>query len=275
MLSKLEKITTGKAKLSQAFELSRPTLQLGGVAATDPRFAVAAVGAGIRVLEPNHTAISCARAIDGRTSMRAAYEHKHELEFDLVLEVVRTIRRVIPEHTFIICAAPGTFDEVKPRFEAWQAEELSEAGVDGLFIEKDEYREVERLAHIAHGAGLITQAAFQLRSKDEKTAVISIDDTEGARGAARRLKDIGVDIVGLRFSGIFNSLSAGEIAPQELECLSILVSEVPDANMVYAGVNANNLPAIAETGVRMVGLASAVDDLVYDAMIDAIKDLRY
>ena len=106
-----------------------------------------------------------------------------------------------------------------------------------------------------------------------KTAVIPLSNPSEARQAARRLLDMGVDIVGMRFSGIFKSLEAEAIAPEELECLSDLVSEVPDSNVVYAGVNASNLPAVAQTGVKMVGLASAVDDLVYKAMGAAIDQL--
>lgn len=273
MITPKQRIGAGHSKLLQAFEIAQPTLQLGGVAATDPRFATAAVEAGVRVLEPNHTAITCARAKGGLTSMREAYEHKHELEFDAVLEVVSTIRSVIPEYIFIISAAPGTFDEVEPQFEEWQAHKLSEAGADGLFIEKDDYNEVERLTRIAHKAGLLVQAGFQLRTGEMKTAVIPIESPSESRQAARRLLDIGVDIVGMRFSGIFKSLDAGVIAPEELECLSGLASEVPGATVVYAGVNASNLPAVAETGVKMVGIASAVDDLVYKAMVEAINQL--
>lgn len=273
MITPKQKIGACQSKLLQAFEIAQPALQLGGVAATDPRFATVAVEAGVRVLEPNHTAITCARAKGGLTSMREAYQRKHELEFDAVLEVVSTIRSVIPEYVFIISAAPGTFDEIEPQFEEWQAQKLSEAGADGLFIEKDDYKEVERLTRIAHNAGLLVQAGFQLRTADMKTAVIPIESPAESRQTARHLLDMGVDIVGMRFSGIFKSLDAGAIAPEELECLSGMVSEVPGATVVYAGVNASNLPAVAETGVKMVGIASAVDDLVYKAMGEAINQL--
>ncbi|OGO18354.1 MAG: hypothetical protein A2Z14_04765 [Chloroflexi bacterium RBG_16_48_8] len=268
------KMDAGRAKLMQAFEAARPALQLGGVAATDPRFARVAVAAGVRVLEPNHTAITCARAKQGMTSMREAYIHKHELEFDVVLEVVSTIRRVTPEHVFIICGAPGTFDEIAPQFEEWNARKLLEVGADGLFVEKSEYGEVERLVRIAHKAGLLVQAGFQLQPVGEGTAVIPIERPSEARQAARRLRDMGIDIVGMRFSGIFKSLEAGAIAPEELDCLSGLVSEAPEMNVVYAGVNTSNLRAIAETGVRMIGVASAVDDLVYKALTETIGQLQ-
>lgn len=273
MISPEQKRSEGASKLSEAFGISRPAIQLGGVAATDPRFAVAAVNAGVRVLEPNHTAITCSRARGGITSMREAYQRKHELEFDAVLETVSAIRRAVPENIFILCAAPGTFDEPEPEFEGWQAEKLSEAGADGLFIEKDEYNKIERLIHLAHDAGLLVQASFQLHTADMKTAVIPIYHPHQAPETARKLREMGVDIVGLRFSGIFESLEAGAIAPEELECLSALITEVPDSNVVYAGVNAKNLPVVAQSGVTMVGIASAVDDLVYKAMGEAIDQL--
>jgi len=42
------------------------------------------------------------------------------------------------------------------------------------------------------------------------------------------------------------------------------------AAVVYAGVNPDNLPAVAAAGVKMVGVASAIDDLVYGAMARAV-----
>lgn len=263
----------GRDKLLKAFEVAQPALQLGGVAATDPRFARTAVEAGVRVLEPNHTAITCARARGGLTSMRDAYEHKHKLEFAHVIEIVLMLRRVIPEDVFILIAAPGTFDETEPVFEEWQAQELADSGADGLFVEKNNFDEIERLVRIAHNTGLLVQAGFQLRSPGTNTAVIPIDAPSEAQQTATRLMDVGVDIVGMRFSGIFKSLDAGAIAPAELEALSGLISEAPEMNVVYAGVNSSNLPAVTETGVKMVGVASAVDDLVYEAMGKAINPL--
>ena len=268
------KLDEGGSKLQQVFDLARPALQLGGVSATDPRFAEVAVNAGVRVLEPNHTAVSCARARKGLVSMREAYAYKHELEFEVVLEVVRALRRVVPQSVFILCAAPGTFDEVEPSFTERHGHMLSEAGADGLFVEKDSYAEIERLVGIGHRAGLLAQAAFQLGHPGMKTAVVPIHSPTEASGASRRLADMGVDIVGMRLSGIFQSLSAGEVAREEVDCIRGLVDEVKGATVVYAGVNAANWSAIAKTGVKMVGLASGVDDVVYHALSDAIAEYQ-
>ena len=134
--------------------------------------------------------------------MREAYARKQDLEFCVVLEVVRIIRRVVPGEVFILCAAPGTFDEPEPHFQDWQAEELSEAGADGLFIEKSDYAEVEHLTRMAHKVGLLTQAGCQLRTKGMQTAVIPIEKPADAENIGKRLVNMGVDIVGLRFSGI-------------------------------------------------------------------------
>jgi len=117
--------------------------------------------------------------------MRQAYQHKQELQFEVVLEVVSIIRRVVPPAVFILSAAPGTFDEPILRFDRGHAQQLSEAGADGLFIEKDDHAEVERLTDLAHEAGLLVQASFQLRKPEGKTAVIPIDRPEESARAAR------------------------------------------------------------------------------------------
>lgn len=58
----------------------------------------------------------------------------------------------------------------------------------------------------------------------------------------------------------------------ELECLRGLSDEIKGPTVVYAGVNAVNLPAVAATGVKMVGVASAVDELVFIALTRAIGE---
>jgi len=202
--------------------------------------------------------------------MREAYAYKHEVPFASVLDVVATLRRALPPHVFILSAAPGAFDETEPRLGQREADRLSEAGADAIFLEKNDYREIERLVQMAHAAGLLVQAGFQLQSPGRVTSVVPVRSAVEARDSARRLADIGVDIVGMRLSGIFKSLSAGEVAQEELDCLRALVGEVAGATVVYAGVNPANLGAIAETKVKMVGVASAVDDLIYRALADTI-----
>ena len=150
------------------------------------------------------------------------------------------------------------------RAPALRQEQADDQVVDGS--------EVLGLVGIAHGVGLLVQAAFQLRSPGTRTAVIPIDTPGESPKTARRLANMGVDIVGMRFSGIFKSLEAGAIAAEELECLRGLVDEVHSASVVYAGVNTENLTAVARTGVKMVGVASAVDDLVYRALFEAIDN---
>lgn len=269
----MTKIDAGLSKLEDVFRVMSPAIQLGGVAATDPRFARRAYEAGVRVLEPNHTAITCVKARGGSTTTREAYERKHELDYKSVYEIVRSIRRAIPPNVFIIAGLPGSFDEVQPRLTQAEIELLSDAGADGLFVEKNDYGETERLVDLAHKHGLLVQAAFQLQSDGSNTAVIPVKNPEGAGSAAGRLVDMGVDVVGMRFSGIFKSLDAGSIPSAELECLESLVAEVDGPTVVYAGVNAQNLPEIARTGVKMVGLASAVDDQLFEALDQAIDGL--
>ncbi len=268
------KMSAAIAKLQRAFQIQRPTIQLGGLAATDPRLAHAAVEAGVMVLEPNHTAISCARALRGLTSMREAYAYKQELPFSTVLEVIAALRRVVPEHVFILSAAPGTFDEAQPRFEPGQAEQLAAAGADGLFVEKNDLREVERLAGLAHAAGLITQSAFQLCPDGGKASVIPVAAAAEVPKVVRRMAESGVDIIGMRLSGIFKITGAKALAEPERDCLIALAEEMQGPTVVYAGVSIDNYPAIAATGVKMVGLASAADELIYRALNSGIAEFR-
>ncbi len=268
------KMAEGRQKLEEAFQARQPTLQLGGLAATDPRLARAATDAGVSVLEPNHTAICCARALRGLTSMRSAYLCKHELDFDAVLEVVAAVRRAVPEHVFILSAAPGTFDESEPVFTGSQAQSLSVVGADGLFVEKNSYSEIERLVALAHGAGLLVQAGFQLCADRVNSSVIPVDSAAEVPQAVKRLGDIGVDILSMRLSGIFKGQASDAVSEEETECLRVLAEETRCPTAVYAGVSMRNFRSLARSGVKMVGIATAVDDLLYETLASTIAVLE-
>lgn len=270
-----EKLTIAQDKLNRALEFSCPALQLGGVAATDARFARVATNAGVKILEPNHTAISCVGAYHGFTSMRDAYLYKHELNLEEVLKVLRALRRAVPQEVFILCAAPGTFDEPDPLFDITQARLVSDAGADAIFLEKNNYDDVERLVDVAHHAGLLVQASFQFHADNINPAVIPVESHKAAGQAARRLEDMGVDIVAMRLSGIFMGNSATGLGAEEFECILAMVRDVKVATCVYAGINMINLSTISRTGVKMIGVASAVDDLLFRTLAETITSYQF
>lgn len=267
------KMNSARAKLQKAFEAHQPALQLGGMAATDPRLARAAVDAGVRILEPNHTAVACARGLRGTAAMGEAYAFKHEVPMTMVAEVVAAVRRVVTEDTFIVVGAPGTFDEAVPvPFGEVEAQTVTEVGADGLFLEKSDLTEIERLTGIAHAAGLLVQAGIQHQANSAPTAVVPVQSPEEAASMARCLWDMGVDIVGMRLTGIFKGLKAGTVPPKELDCLRALVATITGPTVVYAGINLANLKQLAATGVKMVGVASVVDGMVAQALVRAVRE---
>jgi hypothetical protein len=82
------------------------TLLATGITGDDARFALAAVEAGARMLEPNHPAVALARGHKGVTSMHAAEEVRHEIDFDEMCRVTAGVRAVVGHEIYIKSVFP-------------------------------------------------------------------------------------------------------------------------------------------------------------------------
>jgi len=85
------------------------------------------------------------------------------------------------------------------------------------------------------------------------------------------MEDIGVDMIGLMTGMSYEGAAAGEIHPVVKERLQALVETVKVPTLAEGGINADNYTAFADTGVNILVIGTAIDDMVKKAAQDAVK----
>ncbi len=104
------KCEAGMRKVKEAISAHGGTTLLAtGITGDDARFALAAVQAGARMLEPNHPAVALARGYKGVTSMHAAEDIRHEIAMEEMVKVTAGVRAVVGLDIFYYGGCSGFF----------------------------------------------------------------------------------------------------------------------------------------------------------------------
>ena len=247
------------------------TLLSTGITGDDARLAKAAVEAGARMLEPNHPAVALARGYKGVTSMHDAELIRHEIEIDEMIKVTRGVRNVVGNDIFITVGIPGGFTELVPIvLEDDVFIRLSQAGADGLHIHKSSIEDLEVVVEKAHKYGLLVDAYIGHPS-DLHTFGVPAETPEEVSKVAKRMEEIGVDLIGLMTGMSYEGIEAGQIHPVVKERLEALISSVSVPTLAEGGINLDNYKAFVETGVNIIVVGTAIDDTARNAAKDTVK----
>jgi cyclase len=269
-----QKMELARKKVLNAIEEHQGTTLLAtGVTGDDARLALAAVQAGARMVEPNHPALALARGYKGVTSMHAAEELRHEITMEQMAEATRGVRNVVGKDIYITVGAPGTFAEVMP---TPLTEEgvvlLAKAGADGLHTHKATLEDLKDVVDIAHRNGLLVDA-YIAHPADRHLFGIPCATPIEVGDTAKRMQDIGVDFVGLMTGMSYEGVKAGEIADPVKERIEALVNSVTVPTLAEGGINLDNFKAFMGTGVKIIVVGTAIDDVARKAVDQVIKTL--
>lgn len=262
----------GLEKVKRAIEIHNGTTLLAtGITGDDARLALAAVKAGAKLLEPNHPAVALARGHKGVTSMHAAEEIRHEIEFSEMCKVVKGVRAVVGNEIYITAGIPGSFTEVLPTpFTEQMAYELSRAGADGVHTHKSTYEDLIDVVDICHKNGLLVDA-YIAHPSDRHLFGIPAKSPEEVAEAARRMEEIGVDLIGLMTGMSYEGVAAGDIPQVIKEHLQALISNVSVPTLAEGGINAVNYKAFIGTGVNILVVGTAFDDIARKAVEETVS----
>ena len=262
----------GLEKVKRAIEIHNGTTLLAtGITGDDARLALAAVKAGAKLLEPNHPAVALARGHKGVTSMHAAEEIRHEIEFSEMCKVVKGVRAVVGNEIYITAGIPGSFTEVLPTpFTEQMAYELSRAGADGVHTHKSTYEDLIDVVDICHKNGLLVDA-YIAHPSDRHLFGIPAKSPEEVAEAARRMEEIGVDLIGLMTGMSYEGVAAGDIPQVIKERLQALISNVSVPTLAEGGINAVNYKAFIGTGVNILVVGTAFDDIARKAVEETVS----
>jgi imidazole glycerol-phosphate synthase subunit HisF len=269
-----QKMELGRKKVLNAIEEHHGTTLLAtGVTGDDARMALAAVQAGARMVEPNHPALALARGYKGVTSMHAAEELRHEITMEQMAEATRGVRNVVGKDIYITVGAPGTFAEVMPTPLTEEGVALlARAGADGLHTHKATLEDLKDVVDLAHHNGLLIDA-YIAHPADRHLFGIPCATPKEVGETAKRMQDIGVDFVGLMTGMSYEGVKAGEIADPVKERIEALVKSVTVPTLAEGGINLDNFKAFMGTGVKIIVVGTAIDDVARKAVDQVIKTL--
>ncbi|HWR62655.1 MAG TPA: histidine biosynthesis protein [Clostridia bacterium] len=247
------------------------TLLSTGITGDDARMAKAAVDAGAKMIEPNHPAVVLARGYKGITNMHKAELFRHEIPISEMAKVTSGIRAVVGPDIYITVGIPGGFTELIPTVIADDDFRLmSVSGADGLHIHKTSLEDLAEVVEKAHYYGLLIDAYIG-RSTDLHPFGIPADTPEEVARVAGEMEKIGVDFIGLMTGMSYEGVAAGEIPEIIRERLKALVEAVKVPTLAEGGINVQNQKAFRNTGVNILVVGTAIDDMAGNAVKEAVK----
>ena len=97
-----QKLQQGREKVKRALaENQNFTIMATGITGDDCRIALAAVNAGVRIIEVNHPSVSLCIGLQGVTTMREAEDIRHKLPRIEVYRKIEALRRVVNYDVYI------------------------------------------------------------------------------------------------------------------------------------------------------------------------------
>jgi orotidine-5'-phosphate decarboxylase len=266
------KCEAGMRKVKEAIAMHGGTTLLAtGITGDDARFALAAVQAGARMLEPNHPAVALARGHKGVTSMHAAEDIRHEVAMEEMVKVTAGVRAVVGPDIFITVGVPGSFTEIMPTvFTEEHACALSRAGADGIHTHKSTLEDLKAVVDLCHKYGMLVDA-YIAHPSDRHLFGIPAETPEQVAEIAKRMQDIGVDMIGLMTGMSYEGVAAGEIAPPVRARLEAMLKAVSVPTLAEGGINASNYKAFIGTGVNVLVVGTAFDDVARQAVRETVK----
>lgn len=247
------------------------TILSTGITGDDARLARAVVEAGVKMLEPNHPALALARGYKGVTVMHDAENLRYEITIEQMAEATRGVRNVVGDDIYITVGIPGGFTEMMPvELTAEDCIKMAFAGADGLHTHKSSLHDLEKLVNLAHKYGLCVDAYIG-KTSDKHMFGLAADTPEEVARISKQMEEIGVDMIGLMTGMSYEGVDAGEIHPEIKERLIAVVESVTVPTMAEGGINMTNFKAFLDTGVNILVIGTAIDDLVKNAAQEAVK----
>lgn len=260
-------------KLREAIELHAGTTVAVSGCVDDPRFGLAAVEAGARILEPNHGERALALGYKGAKTMHDTVPIRHEIPLEEMAKAIRGLRNVVGAEIFIFVGVPGNFTELVPLMMTEEkAEMLAYAGADGLHTHKSTLKDVHDIVDLGHRMGLLVDAYIADPTDPYPFGIPARTPQDVAR-VAGEMEQVGVDVIGLVTNMSYSGAGAGNLDPYVEERLRAMVATVSVPTAVEGGINVSNHRAFRETGVNILIAGTSVTDAAREGVRRAVAAL--
>lgn len=269
-----QKLQQGREKVKRALEENRNfTIMATGITGDDCRIALAAVKAGVRIIEVNHPSVSLCIGLQGVTTMREAEDIRHKLPRIEVYRKIEALRRVVADDVYISAAVCGLFVEATPSaLTTEDYRQLAKAGADGLHVHKATFEDLIAVVDAAHDAGLLVDAYIS-DSNDRDRLGIPADSDEEVCDTSLRMEQMGVDFIGLIMGQSFRGKRAGRFSEESLSRLKAAAASVSVPVFAEGGVTDQNIGEIRDAGAHVAVVGTFIDDVLRNSTVDAVRRL--
>ena len=271
-----QKLQQGRGKVYRALEENRNfTIMATGITGDDCRIALAAVNAGVRIIEVNHPSVSLCIGLQGVTTMRQAEDIRHKLPRCEVYRKIEALRRVVSDDVYISAAVSGLFVEAIPSaLTSEDYRQLAEAGADGLHVHKATFEDLMTVVNAAHEAGLLVDAYIS-DSNDRDRLGIPADSDEEVHDTSIRMEQMGVDFIGLIMGQSFRGERSGRFSEKSLGRLKAAAESVRVPVFAEGGVTDQNIGEIRDAGAQVAVVGTFIDDVLRNSTADAVRRLAF
>jgi len=215
------------------------TLLSTGITGDDARIARAAVAGGARMLEPNHPAVALRSGLRG-------------------------VRAAVGPDIVITVGIPGAFEEVEQvTVRDVDLLLIADAGADGLHTHKADLHDLADWVMRAHALGLFVDAYIAHPNDRHRFGIPAAAPSDVAATVAK-MRAMGVDLIGLMTGLSYEGVEAGAIPGGVRDRLLALVAAAADTpSIAEGGINPQNWAAVKATGVSVIVVGTAFDELRY------------
>ena len=250
------------------------TLLSTGITGDDARIARAAVAGGARMLEPNHPAVALRSGLRGVRSMHEAEAVRHLVPIPLMADVVRGVRAAVGPDIVITVGIPGAFEEVEQvTVRDVDLQLIADAGADGLHTHKADLHDLADWVMRAHALGLFVDAYIAHPNDRHRFGIPAAAPSDVAATVAE-MRAMGVDLIGLMTGLSYEGVEAGAIPGGVRDRLLALVAAAADTpSIAEGGINPQNWAAVKATGVSVIVVGTAFDDIAASAVTDSVARL--
>jgi thiamine monophosphate synthase len=271
-----QKLQRGREKVRRTLEENQNfAIMATGITGDDCRIALAAVNAGVRIIEVNHPSVSLCIGLLGVTTMREAEDIRHQLPRIEVHRKIEALRRVVNDDVYISAAVSGLFVEAEPSsLTKEDYHRLAEAGADGLHVHKATFEDLMAVVNAAHGAGLLVDAYIS-DSNDSDSLGIPADSDEAVCDTAIRMEKMGVDFIGLIMGQSFRGEQSGRFSGKSLSRLKTAAENVRVPVFAEGGITDQNIGEIRDAGAHVAVVGTFIDDVLRNSIADAVRRLAH
>lgn len=275
------RLEIGRDKIRQAIDLhSGSTIMSAGITSMVPGIAtIAAIQAGIRMIEISQNGVALLRGLHGVTNRSDARKVSWQLSIEEMVDHLVATRRVVPIDVYISIGVPGLWTHTAPvRFGEEEAQLLAQAGADGLHTHKITVEDHESMVELAHKYGLLVEGYVSTPPTDLDIGAPSYGGVPAGspQEVGQRVRDleaVGVDLVGVSSDSRYAGESSGGLTSLEKDRVRALVEAASVPTIAMGGVTTENIALYRELGVDIMIVGTLFDDVTKNAIGHLIDQL--